>query len=395
MWLLTGIALRMGQRLNPWDDGGNFQDRSIYDVQLRRRLWWQIIWLDGRSHQASGQKILFTDAINFPLPANLNDSDISPNMTEMPPIHKGPTEMTFCLIRYEMGKFLTEAGKKLHSPQTSVPEKDEIIDAFEDLIEEKYLRYLDPAITVHMIAAGGGRAAIWKMRLMAHHPAQYSDKGKSMPQSEHDKLFSWSVQLVECHVEGKATKDLDCFSWHLDAIFQVDAFVFMLIESRSQPPTSPLTEKAWHLVAETYKFRPGLLKDSTNTLHAAVNELTLRAWEAREKEVARRGLEPIAVPPIIFTLRDRIRNNMLLPSAMDAQPEVQTVYQTTVDPTQAGAGFDINHVNVGLSQPLAQPNVGYLFDGIFDTFTGEVGLSDWGAVNWDDWNTLIERNFVP
>ena len=336
---------------------------------------------------------MFSDAINFPLPANLNDSDISPSMTDMPPLHKGPTEMTFCLIRYEMGKFLTEAGKKLHNPATSIEERDNIIDVFESHIQEKYLKYLDQAVSLHMLAAGGGHAAIWKMRMMAHHPAQYPDKGKSLPQEEHDKLFFWSVQLVECHVQGKATGDLERFSWHLDAIFQVDAFVFMLIESRSQPPTGPLTEKAWHLVTEVFKFRPNLLTDTANTLHAAVIELTLRAWDAREKEIARRGLEPVATPAIILSLRDRKKNTMGQISDTTSQSDVQVAFQPTI-PLQTDPTFDINGVNIGLPQPLDLPNVGYLFNGIFDTFTGDVALPDWGAINWDEWNALLERNTI-
>lgn len=393
MWLLTGMAVRMGQRLNPQADSGTSPDKSIYDVQLRRRLWWQIVWLDGRSHQASGHKIMFSDAINFPLPANLNDSDINPSMTDLPPLHKGPTEMTFCLIRYEMGKFLTEAGKKLHNPATSIEERDEIIDIFENHIQENYLQYLDPAVNLHMLAAGGGHAAIWKMRMMAHHPAQYPDKGKSLPQEEHDKLFFWSVKLVECHIEGKTTGDLDHFSWHIDAIFQLDAFVFMLIESRSQPPTGPLTEKAWQLVSETYKYRHNLLADATNTLHAAVIELTLRAWDAREKEIARRGLEPVATPAIISKLRQRKQNTMgqlsEIPAHQDVQVEAQTMVAPVQDPT-----FDMSGIDMGMTQSFVPPNVSYLFNGIFDTFTGDVALPDWGAVNWDEWNTLLERNVI-
>lgn len=92
-WLLAGIAVRLGMRLTGENDSESPGD-SVYNYQLRRRLWRQIVWIDGRSHQHIGLKPSLYEVRVFPLPANLNDADINPNMTEIPLIHKGPTEMT-------------------------------------------------------------------------------------------------------------------------------------------------------------------------------------------------------------------------------------------------------------------------------------------------------------
>jgi hypothetical protein len=76
----------------------------------------------------------------------------------------------------------------------------------------------------------------------------------------------------------------------------------MLIESHTQPPKAPLTEKAWDLVSEILKYRPEIIKDEKNELYSAVRQLLLNAWRARETEVRKRGLGQLTQSHIINTL---------------------------------------------------------------------------------------------
>jgi hypothetical protein len=296
------MAIRMSQRLEFPNPNGSQSKPSLFESQIRRRVWWQILWIDGRATQLTGLNYTYSDSSDFTLPENLNDADIYPYMTEIPSVHERATEMIFCLARYEVGYFLFNNGKKLHSPTTPISDRDRLIDELENLLTRKYLRYCNPAIPLHRIASGGVRSAICKMRLIAHHPSQYPDKGKSMPQSEHDMIFATSIEMVELHIMGFSDNELKSFSWHLDATFQLDTIVFMLIESHTQPPKAPLTEKAWDLVSEILKYRPEIIKDEKNELYSAVRQLLLNAWRARETEVRKRGLGQLTQSHIINTL---------------------------------------------------------------------------------------------
>lgn len=284
MWILTGMAVRMGQRLlatePPQADGGN--GSAFFETQMRLRVWWQIMLLDGRTAQLSGQTRMFNgDMPDYPLPANLNDSDINPKMTGAPPpILDRPTEMIFCLLRYEMGKQLIIQGRTLHDPTATIAQRDAVLDEVAAFFQDKYIALLDPAIPVHQIAEAGARAAINKLRLMAHHPGQYPDKGKSMPQAEHDMLFETSVNMVDVLVQGFSATHLAHFKWHIDVYFQLDAVVFMLIESQSQPPHCPLVDKAWALVDVVLHHKRHLVQEK-DELGRAVRQLVLRAWESR------------------------------------------------------------------------------------------------------------------
>ncbi|KAF3767504.1 hypothetical protein M406DRAFT_328578 [Cryphonectria parasitica EP155] len=404
-WLLAGIAVRLGLRM-AGQGGHGLSNDSVYNSQLRRRLWRQIVWIDGRSHSQIGVRPSLQEIRISPLPANLNDADINPDMAEMPMVHKGPTEMTFCLCRYEVGEFMTLHARKLHDPDVPVRTKDQLIDQFESHMEDTYLKYLDSAIPLHLMAEGGVRSAVCKLRLMAHHPAQY--KGKSMPRAERDMLFAISVQMVEYDVLGKSTKALDTFSWHLDVAFQIDAFVFMLIASRTQAADSPMTERAWRLVSDMYKYRPALLEDGRNELYAAVRALTLRAWEAREADIARKDLDPLAVPNIISELRERKSRKARTASMASilVPPDASALHQLAGVATQVDTRY--NDMNQNLASSLGGgintgtdamggpfiPDLDLQFDSMFSNLTADVDVTGWAPVDWDYWNALLERNNV-
>ncbi|KAL1911335.1 hypothetical protein Sste5344_002715 [Sporothrix stenoceras] len=338
MWILTGMAVRMGQRLlatvpaqtanattningnsktvapQGKNKGKNAATPSFFDTQMRLRVWWQILLLDGRVAQLSGQaRVLPNELPDLSLPANLNDSDINPNMTGAPPpITDRPTEMIFCLLRYEMGKLLFSKGSVLHDPKSTIAERDAIIDDLTTYFKEKFLGLLDPAIPLHQIAEAGAHAAVDKMRLMAHHPGQYPDKGKSMPQAEHDMLFKTSVNMVDTLVQGFTATHLEHFKWHIDVYFQLDAVVFMLIESQSQPPEGELVDKAWRLVAEVLHYKRHLVQDQ-DELGRAVRQLVLRAWESRERRARKEKpgaalpTPPATVAELLAEMRQRRR----------------------------------------------------------------------------------------
>jgi len=294
----------MSQRLDFSSTKDSEFKTSVFETQIRRRVWWQILWVDGRTSQLASRNIFFTDSSDLILPANLNDADINPYMTELPPAHGRATEMIFCLTRYVVGMFLINHGQKLHNPATPVSVRDQLIDELEKQLERSHVGYCDPAIPLHRMAAGGARSAISRMRLIAHHPSRYPEKDKSMPQSEHDMIFATSVNMVESHIWAFTDKDVERFSWHLNNVFQLDAVVFMLIESHTQPPMASLTEKAWSLVSNVFKYRTELLNDENNELFAAVRQLVLNAWGAREREARRLGLGQLTAPPIIHTLKE-------------------------------------------------------------------------------------------
>lgn len=104
-WILTGIAVRISERIGLHRDGEGLGLKP-FDVQIRRRVFWQLLPLDGLSGQVCGTGIAM-DAKNWDTkqPLNINDTDIWPGMEEPPAVREGATDMIFCLARTEIGKF--------------------------------------------------------------------------------------------------------------------------------------------------------------------------------------------------------------------------------------------------------------------------------------------------
>ncbi|CAK7198156.1 hypothetical protein SEUCBS139899_000814 [Sporothrix eucalyptigena] len=449
MWILTGMAVRMGQRLMATSppqntdttasangasskNGNTSQsvNSSFFDTQMRLRVWWQIVLIDGRVTQLAGQTRTFGgDLPDNTLPANLNDSDIDPHMTGAPPsISDRPTEMVFCLLRYEMGKLLISKGSVLHDPTSTIAERDKIIDDISAYFKEKYLVLLDPAIPLHQIAEAGANAAVLKMRLMAHHPGQYPDKGKSMPQAEHDMLFKTSVEMVNILVLGFTVMHIDPFKWHTDVYFQLDAVVFMLIESQTQAPFDPQVDKAWSLVASVLLHKPHLVREQ-DELGRAVRQLILRAWESRERRAQKTAPNkmPPKAPGIVADVLAELRQQRNSQQQKQRQPTRKTTQaddnpaenrdegddtrqETTEDAlVSTGAGSTateplmvptFNDRLVGLAPSLG---MGYptttsssLDASPFSSYN-DMDVLGWETTDWDSWgywNTLLQSQTV-
>ena len=122
-----------------------------FEAETRRRLWWQIKILDHQSAQMSGARLdtlLHVDVGDTRRPLNLSDSALSPYMRAPPSEHDGPTEMLFCVVRFEIGECMRrvkEAETTRKTAQTAnVTQAEQAVDALEAKLENHILKRCDP-----------------------------------------------------------------------------------------------------------------------------------------------------------------------------------------------------------------------------------------------------------
>lgn len=310
LWSLTAIAVRMGQRIGLHRDGSQM-GLPLFDIEMRRRVWWQLMPLDVHTAQlAGGVASVFAHAWDTEKPLNINDSELNPDMKQRPVEHTGPTEMFFCLLRCNfirnlrnsnMSPHLLREVADIHKAEVSLAEKDKALDAMEKEIEEIFLKHCDPSVPVHYLTVIVARCAAGMIRLFAHHPRQYSDKGLSIPQSEKDHLFRISLKQVELDNLGHSEPSLQRFMWHVNAFFQWEAFIYVISELRIRTHTAPTSspsdpdqpiENVWHAVNKVLEFHPDILDIARSPLHSAVASLCAKAWGAYAAEAARVGRAP-------------------------------------------------------------------------------------------------------
>ncbi len=102
VYTLTGVAVRMAQSLGLCQDGAALP-LSPFEVEMRRRLWWNIYRLERRAvEDYDMHSFAIEHRFNTHLPSNIDDADICPEDTKFPQPKIGRTEMTYILVDIEI-----------------------------------------------------------------------------------------------------------------------------------------------------------------------------------------------------------------------------------------------------------------------------------------------------
>jgi hypothetical protein len=389
MWTLTGVAIRMGQRIGLHRDGVSL-GLPPFEVEMRRRLWWQILSLDGRAAELAGSGVsVLNNLSDTKPPLNVNDSELHPDMRDPPVEHTRPTEMLFCAMRYEFGKFLTSSKftnafdghwQTLSATAVSVADKDKAIDDLEELLQQKYLKDCDLSIPLHELTCIAAHAAICRMRLTAHHPRQYAARGMQIPQNDRDMLFHNSLRIMEFDNIGRSKKAIQKFLWHVDNYFQWHSLIYLLSELSCRF-TGDEVDNAWRQIERIFEHHSQIINDTKRSLHVAICTLALKAYEARQAYISRHNYAlPQGGPPrfisSLYSRRNSRKTSFGLSSPSNGNSIINDYMDGEARPTDQQIGDD---------RPPSD------FNNMFDpTFLTDPLVIDPSAINWPEWDNLVQ-----
>jgi hypothetical protein len=398
IWILTGVAHRIGQRIGLHRDPATL-GLDPFTCEIRRRVWWQILMQDGFAEKLAGAggSILFHAEVKRP--SNVNDSDLFPGMEKEPEDRDGATEMMFFLIRCHIGQFLRGfANKKsnfdgtwnkLSTDAAALTAKDKAIDELEALYERKYLRFLDTSITWHFMCSYLVKAILAMLRFIAHNPEHHGAPRADSTQEEKDLLFRLSVDIITCQNLCYTSKEMQGFVWHVSCHFQWKAFIYMVNELRERTHGEEV-DQAWKQVQLVYDVHPNFGADfSRRALSIAVGNLTLRAWDAYA------ATRKIIVEPICIQVL-RVRETKR--TASTSHPHK---FQHTKPEVYAGLNNDpaMQLPSVPLAPDYPAANIDSLSNLQWDSaFAGslepmpiipDLPPLNSDQMNWGVWNTLL------
>lgn len=396
LWTLSGVAFRIAQRIGLHRD--DTSHLSPFDGEIRRRLWRQLMILDHTSSELAGCAPTYTIMMGstlHKLPAYVNDSDLFPDMTELPPEREGACEMIFCALRYHFSSFFLLINNKdtttfdsywhgLTSKEATLEMKDKAIDELNQQVEEKFLRFCDPLVPLHNLTSIAARAALSGIRLRAHHPRQYPDNGASMPQSEKEMLFALSLKIIQYDTLVHANPSLQRYLWHVKVYFQWHALIYLLSELRYRK-VGEEPDRAWDQIGETFRHHPEIIHEPEYALYIAIRSLTLRAWEIRETESRRMGI-PIHPPEVIIKLRN----------LRAAGPGNQQGFQD-MDPVAMSVSIENeNAARNGRALPYNQtwPSADVAHNGLAGADMLPL-IPDMSPPDWDAWDSLLKSMDFP
>ncbi|KAJ5157189.1 uncharacterized protein N7482_008289 [Penicillium canariense] len=258
VWSMNSVILRLAQGLGVHRDGTNFSLKP-FETEMRRRLWWHICLLDVRSSEDHGTDPLINESMyDTRLPLNINDDDITPEMTVAPEERVGFTDVTFCLIRCEITSALRRANYscpgvrfRMGESTPGIDRCERLIQVISDRVEERYIKHCDMNIPVHWATATVGRLILAKLWLVVHHPMTRRDRVTTVSQATRQSLFLTAIEVLEfgrlLETDPKTAK----WGWLVRTNMQWHGLAFVLSEVCVRP-ICPVTDRAWNAVNGIY-----------------------------------------------------------------------------------------------------------------------------------------------
>lgn len=399
MWLLTGLATRMGQRMGLHRES-SLKGLTPFEAEMRRRVWWQIIILDGRAAQVTGASMnpaayLLGDTKQ---PANVNDGDLVPTMSAAPPSSVVATEMVFCSVRIEIGLWMMQ-NKTFPGFSPSGEGAAKFLKAIGELersLEQKYLNCIDDDIPLNRLTIGLARSAICQLRLSVYHPMHRPDKKGIPSQEELNMLFENSLEIIRYDIIAHTTPSLNSYLWHVSNFFPFEAFV-LLISTLSERPTTEGAGTAWDVINQVYEHHPSFISGPSQALYWALGNLTLRAWGKATVSADRSESVLPAEPPCLAMLRAKRGG-----SAVTRVPR-------GADDLGGGFGLQGHHEPPPQSLPAQLQRIGNISDTSVPDICRQTQGGDSSALylatedafmsdimdagmDWEFWQLLLEEN---
>ncbi len=86
VWVMAGVALRLAMRMGYHRDPVSYPELSVFEGEMRRRIWALMVQLDGLTSYQLGLPPLVQEALcDTKLPRNLLDEDLGVSTTILPP----------------------------------------------------------------------------------------------------------------------------------------------------------------------------------------------------------------------------------------------------------------------------------------------------------------------
>jgi hypothetical protein len=282
---IGSLAIRIAQRLGLHRDGSHYPNLSIFQQEIRRRLWWHTVSADSRFFQdLSFDPRIYDMMADTRLPLNLNDSDLSKDMKTLPASRIGCTDMTFNLIMFQNGMLI----RKLHFVSTSeslteakrlqnLQERRRMVEEAKRNIETCYFQNFDDSIPIYWLASRVARRVLSKMWL-----TQCVDAKMNMSQETRDQLFKVGIANLEFLAFAFQKSPAARFSWirPVRGLWHDTAFLLSELCVRR---TGPDVERAWTIVRQVIAMQLSSPPVLESHLWKPLQRLMARAEEERMK----------------------------------------------------------------------------------------------------------------
>lgn len=332
IWILNGLAIRVAQSLGLHRDG-QYLRVSPFEAEIRRRLWWHLLSRYGRAGEDYGlentDSLLTRSSVRLPL--NVHDTDLHPDMPELPPERQCWTAMTMSL----MNAYLAISAQKLttaadaaaaaaaNTPGAAVPTVLEEETRLRDMAAvrqhvDQYTRYCSPVIPQQRMTIQCATFLVRKFDFLTRLQwALLREQLKARPQSSQmgfatDDNLRDAISILHPRLYVDDDK-LQQFAWARRAYPQYFIIMYVLWHLCVRP-AGPHVEQAWAAIDSA--FSNDLL--NSHTVGYGTKTAVLVALRAKAMAVRARLQNSAAqAPPEGCPVRDKAVPPAAMPGIED------------------------------------------------------------------------------
>ena len=246
VWNLSGLALRVAQSLGMHRDGTKL-GLSPYETEIRRRVWWHLVVRDGRAAEDYGiNSPSATPGFDTELPLNIEDADLTPEMTTLPSGRNGWTGMTYPLVAINISHAMRQLGILEISGQNTTwkeLERNRIMKELKTTLDTM-LQSCNRAIPIQKAALLVATLVFTKVDLVTRHQAESrvaEGTRKSAP-AENDLIAA--CEALETSNDLWFDELLRHYRW-LTASYPQTHLLLYVYWHLCLCPKGPTTDRAW------------------------------------------------------------------------------------------------------------------------------------------------------
>ncbi|KAK4062660.1 transcriptional regulator family: Fungal Specific TF [Trichoderma aggressivum f. europaeum] len=276
VWVLNGLMIRLARSIGLHRDGASLK-LSLFESEMRLRLWWHLCVLESRASEDQGfQPAVDITNTGLRLPLNVNDDQIYPDLTHFPEdsVPDGILD-------------IRENGRRIHDPAQYMTEKYGIVPGSKSVTPVN----LPPIATQHVTTACEKMKFVLQLRKEISLSKQKEVQDDDATPDALKLSFKLACDCLESsHVllkEGLASR----FTWLFSMYTQWYALAYVLRCLCSNPsPRGFEADRAWVLVEELFPRGPNLQghpaavhdERGHGRIWKFLNQLRHQAWSLRQ-----------------------------------------------------------------------------------------------------------------
>jgi hypothetical protein len=302
---MLGLTVRIAQRMG-LDDEACHKKCTVFEAEMRRRLWWALVHFDNRLSEVSAfQPVLLASPWTCKTPLNVNDYDLSAEMPRAPTQGR-LSEALFAVVRSEAADFIRKATfhnvvvapalREMGAPASEYGEPDALYAA----MYSKYLCACRIDNPLQDMATWTVRFMIAKYRFAVNN-AQMSKPDTAPTDEQRTVAMRAAIDMLEIDTMLMKSELIAGFRWFTQLSFPMPAYV-RLAQELKRKPNCAAAEECWAAMSHNHEVRFAQ-RQSDGPMFLLLARLILWAWDALEAWREEAGVEATEPPWIVGDIR--------------------------------------------------------------------------------------------